>query len=143
MDEQETESLVNVLEELIESFKNMQNRYEGEMAEFQKTFEQYKTNYEFALNKLEEDYKQKLNTLEPIIQQLTRKDENLNYIMSKVSQLESRKDDVKVLSSQNLNAGKQGQEVKKLEAELEEKNRVIKLYQATIEKLKSKFNEKL
>ncbi len=28
MDEKETESLVNVLEELIESFKNMQNRYE-------------------------------------------------------------------------------------------------------------------
>jgi len=39
MDEQETESLVNVLEELIESFKNMQNRYEGEMSDFQKTFE--------------------------------------------------------------------------------------------------------
>ncbi len=33
-DEQETESLVNVLEELIESFKNMQNRYDGEMESF-------------------------------------------------------------------------------------------------------------
>lgn len=31
MDEKETESLVNVLEELIESFKNMQNRYEQEI----------------------------------------------------------------------------------------------------------------
>lgn len=29
--EMETESLVNVLEELVESFKNMQNRYESEI----------------------------------------------------------------------------------------------------------------
>lgn len=38
MDERETESLVNVLEELIESFKNMQNRYEQEMHELQINF---------------------------------------------------------------------------------------------------------
>ena len=35
MEERETESLVNVLEELIESFKNMQNKYEGEIQDFQ------------------------------------------------------------------------------------------------------------
>lgn len=38
MDERETESLVNVLEELIESFKNMQTRYEQEMQELQTNF---------------------------------------------------------------------------------------------------------
>lgn len=39
MEERETESLVNVLEELIESFKKMQNRYESEIQEFQNSFE--------------------------------------------------------------------------------------------------------
>lgn len=39
MEEQETESLVNVLEELIESFKNMQTRYDGEMQDLQKMLE--------------------------------------------------------------------------------------------------------
>ena len=91
MDEAETESLVNVLEELIESFKNMQSRYENEMQEFQRSFDEYKKNYEFALHKLEEDYKQKLNTLEPIIQQLTRKEDNLAIIEQKMLHLEEKR----------------------------------------------------
>ena len=38
---------------------------------------------------------------------------------------------------------KSNAEVKKLEQEIEEKNRVIKIYQRALEKLKNKFKEKI
>lgn len=50
--EMETESLVNVLEELVESFKNMQNRYESEIQEFERIFEEYKNHFEQELGRI-------------------------------------------------------------------------------------------
>lgn len=54
--EMETESLVNVLEELVESFKNMQNRYESEIQEFERIFEEYKNHFEQELGRIKGEY---------------------------------------------------------------------------------------
>lgn len=48
----ETESLVNVLEELVESFKNMQNRYESEILEFERIFQEYKNHFDQELSRI-------------------------------------------------------------------------------------------
>lgn len=50
--EMETESLVNVLEELVESFKNMQNRYESEILEFERIFQEYKNHFDQELSRI-------------------------------------------------------------------------------------------
>ena len=44
-EDRQTQSLVNVLEELIESFKNMQNKHEGEIQDFQYALEEHKKTY--------------------------------------------------------------------------------------------------
>lgn len=68
----------------------MQTRYDGEMESFEKTIEEYKANYEFELKKLHEQYTQKLNTLEPVLMQLHRKDENIDFIQDKINQFEKK-----------------------------------------------------
>jgi uncharacterized protein YukE len=79
---------VGVLEELIESFKEMQNRYEAELAEMQRLIEEYRSNYEGALSRLQEQYQHKLTTIEPVLSQLARKDSNLALIQQRLSHLE-------------------------------------------------------
>ena len=137
-----------MLEELIDSFKNMQTRYDGEMQDLQKTFEDYSNNYEFALRKLEEEYRQKLNTLEPVLHQLHRKDENLAFIEEKLAQLERRPERLngsqstapEASAATNANTAKLVEELKRSKAENEDKSRAIRQYQAVIDKLKQKFN---
>lgn len=88
------------------------------------------------------EYEQKLNTLEPIIMQLRRKDENLWSIQEKITQLERG-------SRQSSNAqpqqdsGKAAEENRRLRGEIELRERQIQGYKSVLERLKAKFNERL
>ena len=90
LSEGETESLVNVLEELIESFKNMQNRYESEIMEYQTALEQFKAQAADRSQRLEDEYRQKLLTLEPIISQMHRQHESFAALEQLTQRLEAQ-----------------------------------------------------
>jgi DNA repair ATPase RecN len=70
------------------------------MESFEKTIEEYKANYEFEIKKLQEQYTQKLNTLEPVLMQLHRKDENIDFIQDKINQFEKKGQQMNKMSKQ-------------------------------------------
>lgn len=74
MQQRDVESLVSVLEELIQSFQNVQVGYEGQMQKIQKNLEEYRQNFETVVKRMQQQYKQKLSTVQAILIQMQRKD---------------------------------------------------------------------
>lgn len=52
MQQRDVESLVTVLEELIESFQNMQAGYASQIEEIQKNVEEYRQNFESVVKRM-------------------------------------------------------------------------------------------
>lgn len=66
-------------------------KYQSEIMELQKALEDSKNNYHNNLNKLEVNYEGKLQTIEAIMAQMKRKDEELCYIEERLVNIEVEK----------------------------------------------------
>lgn len=148
-DDDQTESLVSVLEELIESFKNIELKYESEINQLQQTLEATRSDLEDKLKKLHQQLDSKINTIEALTIQLKRKDEILENISTKFSKIEQEAQQrPNMFKSNNRVSDNQG-EIKALEKKietinknLEEKNKVIQVYEDLLLSLKGKIMEK-
>ena len=133
--DEQTESLVNVLEELIESFKTIELKYEAEIKQLEDLVLAKSLDFEDRLVKVQQELDSRINTIEALSLQLKRKDENLQQIVNSVAQYEANSH-----STANSNMFKQfkapdSDEVRVLEKRLEginkelsEKNKVIQVY---------------
>jgi chromosome segregation ATPase len=118
-DDDQTESLVNVLEELIESFKNIEMKYESEINQLQQTLEATRSDLEDKLKKLNQQLDSKINTIEALTIQIKRKDEILENISAKFSKIEqeAQQRPPSMFKSNNRLSDNQG-EIKALEKKI-------------------------
>lgn len=87
-DDNQTESLVNVLEELIESFKNIEMKYESQIEELEQALDAKQNQHAARLAKVEQELSSKISTIEALSTQLKRKDEILETISAKFAKLQ-------------------------------------------------------
>jgi DNA anti-recombination protein RmuC len=77
-----------VLEELIESFKNIENKYENEIKQLEDLIVERSNEFDEKFAKVQQELESRIGTIDALSLQLKRKDENLERIVQAMSQLE-------------------------------------------------------
>ena len=140
----QTESLVNVLEELIESFKNIEERYEKEIQGLQTALRDNQSSWREQHGKTSQEMESKISTIEALSQQIRRKDEILESIMARVGRVEQegRASAAPVVQVDSTTVRALEGEVGRLRGELDAKERALGIYAQTMASMRSKLMEK-